>query len=119
MNTSLVLISSGRKVFEMTRQRLKKMSKNRQYTFLATVSIINKYHIMIRNVINTEDNRIVAEHVWISANKRTDKLNLKADDKIKFKGQIRDYWRGQRGDITVDFGIKHINSMMKAEDKQS
>lgn len=106
-------------MFEMTRQRLKKMSKNRQYTFLATVSIINKYHIMIRNVINTEDNRIVAEHVWISANKHTDKLNLKVDDKIKFKGQIRDYWRGQRGDITVDFGIKHINSMMKAEDKQS
>ena len=94
------------------RKKLKKFSKNRQYSFTATVSIVYPRHILIHNVRSVEG-EFLSDHMWLAASTRIRSKNLKEGDRIRFAAHIHTYDKNSNDQLMyqIDYGLSQIRNI--------
>lgn len=103
------------------REKLKEIGKNTRERYQATVGRMGIKHnafkgfpertILLKDLINLENNELVTDHLWFTVGITLKKLNLKEGDTITFNARVGSYKKGYIRK-TVDY---KLNNMSKIE----
>lgn len=72
--------------------------------------------------LKTENNYILADHLWFNKTKGFSEINLKQGDEIEFFGRVKTYEKGYKGynyekiinsPISLDYKISHPTKIKK------
>ena len=96
------------------RQKLKKFSKNRQYSFTATVVTVYPKHIMLGSV-RALDGKLLTDHAWVNVSRIVRAEHLKEGEKIRFSAYVHTYPRLNCGPLEdkYDFGLSQLHSIRR------
>lgn len=96
------------------RQKLKKFSKNRQYSFTASVVTVYAKHIMLGSV-RTLDGKLLTDHAWVNVSRIVRAEHLKEGEKIRFSAHVHSYPRLNSGPMEdgYDFGLSQLRNIQR------
>lgn len=77
--------------------------------------------ILLKNIVDVETNRVVADHVWFNYTKGFEKLPLAEGMTLEFEARIKEYKKGYASKAlninnrTTDYKLSHPTKIKKAE----
>ncbi len=110
MRKNLEAVNGKRKKFKATFVRLGKKVGFKGYT---------EETILLKNVVDLESNRIVADHIWFSFTKGFEKASLTDGSTLEFEARVKEYTKGYvRKDLnidnrTTDYKLSHPSKIRK------
>lgn len=75
--------------------------------------------ILLKNILDAETNKVVADHVWFSFTKGFEKLSLTEGVKLEFEARIKEYRKGyvspryKINTCTTDYKLSHPTKIKK------
>lgn len=103
----------------MTRIKLKKYSKNRNYTFYGTLAKKNGQNLLIKDVYDFETKKYITDHMWIHLKKNKFPHGIKIGEIVKFKGNIVKYIRINNDEFDEDFRDWGVGTIKQIERYES
>jgi len=110
-----------RKAGQQMRSKLKNIGSETRKRYRATVGRMgiksNNFKnfpertIVLNNVIDTETNEEITDHLWFTVGKQLKKLKLKAGDVISFNARVGTYKKGYRHDIK-DYKLNRMTKIV-------
>lgn len=85
MRKELAAEQDNRKKFRAIFERVGKKTNYKGYS---------EDTILLKNVIDLETNRVVADHLWFSYTKGFEAINLTAGTIIEFEARVKEYKKG-------------------------
>ena len=77
--------------------------------------------ILLKNVVDLESQKVVADHVWFSYTQGFSKASLKPEDVIEFEARVKEYRKGyvnrnyKINNSTTDFKLSNPTKIKKAK----
>jgi hypothetical protein len=68
---------------------------------------------LLKNILDAEDKKVVADHVWFAYSKSFQLLRLQAGELIEFEARVKKYTKGyvnrryQIDSKTIDYKLSH------------
>ena len=110
MRKKLAAEKGNRKKFKAVFGRIGKKVNYKGYT---------EETILLKNIVDLESNRLVADHVWFSFTKGFEKAALTEGSTLEFEARIKEYTKGYvRKDYnidnrTADYTLSHPTKIKK------
>lgn len=114
MRKDLALEKGMRKKFTAIFDRIGKKTNFKGYS---------EETLLLKNVIDVETNKVVADHVWFSFTKGFENLTLTAGTLIEFEARVKEYKKGyvnKRYNInnhSTDYKLSHPTKIRKVDSK--
>jgi len=64
-------------------------------------------HTLLFLEVQDSAGNVVTDHIWFTAAKCWQKLNLQPSQKVQFCARVKEYWKGYHTDRTRDFKLSH------------
>lgn len=77
--------------------------------------------ILLKNIVDTETNKLVTDHVWFSFTKGFEQAFLKEGDSLEFEARVKEYRKGyvnknyKINNSTTDYKLSHPTKIKKVE----
>ena len=108
MRKQLAKEEGKRKNFRAVIDRLGKKSNFKGYT---------EETVLLKNVVDTETNNVVTDHLWVSLTKGFEKISLKSGTMIEFEARVKEYKKGyvnskfESNLQQIDYKLSHPNKI--------
>ena len=112
MRKSLALEQDNRKKFKATFERLGKKTNYKGYS---------EDTILLKNIIDIETNRVVADHLWFRYTKGFEAITLTDGVLLEFEARVKEYKKGyvnralHINNSKTDFKLSHPTKIKKLE----
>jgi hypothetical protein len=77
--------------------------------------------VLLKNVVDAETNKLVADHVWFSYTKGFEKITLTEGLLLEFEARVKEYKKGyvnkayKINNSTIDYKLSHPTKIKKME----